>query len=250
MNTSHHNISALESFGKWLIELNIALFFTYFILPALAREYNYQFRLQKFLEQIQGVRTEFDQQLNQVSFEEWEKTAKRAGDKLVAVVNDLERDKSKKGLSESAEMSWSPKEKSLSPKPVSYMLEIQKIRPEDVVHEGKRWLGVHYRWGGASKFYGTDCSGFIQSVFRTIGLSLPRTAARQFQRGIYVPESQLRPGDLVFFSTYKPGPSHVGIYAGKRKFIHASSATGMVKIDSLNDSYFKRRYLVGRRIIR
>ncbi|MFQ5676631.1 MAG: C40 family peptidase [bacterium] len=249
MNEIHQSDSTLESFGKWLIELSIALFFTYFILPSLAREYNYQFRLQEFLEQIQGVRTEFDRQLNQVSGEEWEKTAKRAGDRLAAVVNDLQRNKGKKGLSKSAKMSLSLKEKSLSPTPVSYLREIQNVQPEKVVNEGKRWLGVHYRWGGASKFYGTDCSGFSQSVFRTVGISLPRTAARQFQQGVYVPETQLRPGDLVFFSTYKPGPSHVGIYVGRRKFIHASSATGMVKIDSLNESYFKRRYLAGRRII-
>ncbi len=78
-------------------------------------------------------------------------------------------------------------------------------------------------------------------------MRLPRTADIQFEVGKKVPAGGERPGDLVFFETYAPGASHVGIYAGRRYFIHASSGAKQVTIGSLEDPYFKARYLGARR---
>jgi cell wall-associated NlpC family hydrolase len=109
-----------------------------------------------------------------------------------------------------------------------------------------RYIGVPYAWGGES-FDGVDCSGFVQAVFRHNGIELPRTADAQFDVGRRVfGQVNLRPGDLVFFETYTEGASHVGIYLGGGRFVHASASNG-VRIDSLSDDYYASRYLGARR---
>ncbi len=108
-----------------------------------------------------------------------------------------------------------------------------------------RYLGVPYAWGGES-FSGVDCSGFVQAVFRRNGVELPRTADAQFEIGHHVSASGLLPGDLVFFETYSEGASHVGIYLGGGRFVHASASDG-VRIDSLSEDYYSSRYLGARR---
>jgi cell wall-associated NlpC family hydrolase len=109
-----------------------------------------------------------------------------------------------------------------------------------------RYIGVPYEWGGES-FDGVDCSGFVQAVFRHNGIELPRTADAQFEVGRRVfGQDNLRPGDLVFFQTYTEGASHVGIYLGSGRFVHASASDG-VRIDSLSDDYYASRYLGARR---
>jgi cell wall-associated NlpC family hydrolase len=105
--------------------------------------------------------------------------------------------------------------------------------------------GIPYVWGGTTR-KGFDCSGFTQYVFAGSKISLPRTAAEQYNIGTPVNRQQLQPGDLVFFSTYKSGASHVGIYIGGGNFIHASSSG--VRITSLSDSYYQTRYLGARRV--
>lgn len=117
-----------------------------------------------------------------------------------------------------------------------------------VLRTAEQFLGVPYVWGGSSPT-GFDCSGFTQYVFAINGIYLPRTADIQYQTGLPVRFGELKPGDLVFFSTYEPGPSHVGIYLENGKFINATSSRG-IAIDRLESSYWKQRYIGARRVIR
>lgn len=119
-------------------------------------------------------------------------------------------------------------------------------KAQTIVSFAKQFLGVPYTWAGNSPS-GFDCSGFTYYVFGQFGVDLPRMADGQFNAGINV--SQLQPGDLVFFSTYEPGPSHVGIYVGDNQFIHSSSGAGNVTITSLNAAYYSGRYLGARRVL-
>jgi len=115
-----------------------------------------------------------------------------------------------------------------------------------VVQTAYKYIGVPYVWGGESPS-GFDCSGFVQWVYTQNGISITRTADTQYMEG--VPVQDLEPGDLVFFTTYAPGASHVGIYLACSKFIHASSS-GQVKISSLDDEFYKSVFIGGRRYFR
>ncbi len=108
-------------------------------------------------------------------------------------------------------------------------------------------LGIPYVFGGTSR-YGFDCSGFTQYAYASIGVSLPRTADAQFYYGRRVSISQLKQGDLVFFTTYEAGPSHCGIYLGNGKFIHSGTSTG-VAVASAFTGYWGARYYGACRVI-
>ncbi|MDD3926132.1 MAG: C40 family peptidase [bacterium] len=116
----------------------------------------------------------------------------------------------------------------------------------DVVVWAKRCLGKPYVWGGNGR-RGYDCSGFVKAACSSSGIRLPRSSAEQYRVGTPVSRSGLRPGDRVFFSTYRRGPSHVGIYIGNDKFIHASSSKRRITIDRLSSRYYRTRYLGARR---
>jgi cell wall-associated NlpC family hydrolase len=109
-----------------------------------------------------------------------------------------------------------------------------------------RFIGTPYSFGGTGP-YAFDCSGYVQHVFAMLGLHLPRTADSQFYAGHGI-AGRMLVGDLVFFQTYAPGPSHVGIYVGNGKFIHASSSHG-VTVSRLSDSYWAARYLGAKRYL-
>jgi cell wall-associated NlpC family hydrolase len=111
-----------------------------------------------------------------------------------------------------------------------------------VVAIALRYLGVPYRWGGASPS-GFDCSGFLVYVFAKVGVYLPHSSYMQFHLGRFVPRSNLQPGDAVFFN----GASHVGIYIGGGKFIHAPHTGDVVKISSLGESWYSSTYVGARR---
>jgi peptidoglycan DL-endopeptidase LytE len=110
------------------------------------------------------------------------------------------------------------------------------------------FLGTRYRFGGSSRSGGIDCSSFVQKVFRELEVSLPRTAREQFEVGSAVAPGDLQKGDLIFFSTYASYASHVGIYLGNNKMIHASSRDRRVVISPMNTSYYRSRFLGAKRI--
>ena len=116
-----------------------------------------------------------------------------------------------------------------------------------VVASSMQYLGVPYVFGGTTPS-GFDCSGYVRYVFANAGIYLPRTADAQYECGYAVSTSELVPGDLVFFSTYEAGPSHVGIYLGDGNFINASSSQG-VSIASLYSSYWGSCYIGARRVM-
>ena len=116
-----------------------------------------------------------------------------------------------------------------------------------IITNAMDYLGVPYVFGGTSP-YGFDCSGYVQYVFANAGISLPRTADVQYEVGMPISTTELVPGDLVFFSTYTWGASHVGIYLGDNSFIHASSSRG-ISVDSLGSSYWSSHYIGARRIL-
>ncbi|GAC1539909.1 MAG: hypothetical protein NVS3B16_01420 [Vulcanimicrobiaceae bacterium] len=107
-----------------------------------------------------------------------------------------------------------------------------------------RFIGTPYVFGGTSPS-GFDCSGYTQHVFAMLGIALPRTADAQYSAG-HATVGGMTSGDLVFFQTYEPGPSHVGIYVGNGKFVHSSSHGVMVS--RLGDDYWRSRYIGAKRI--
>lgn len=117
-----------------------------------------------------------------------------------------------------------------------------------VISYAKKYLGVNYSFGrSSSKAF--DCSGFTMFIYRVAGIHLPHSAAGQANLGLAVDKSHLKPGDLVFFETYKRGISHVGMYIGSGHFIHASSGKGEVTITKLSDAYYTQRYRGSTRIL-
>ncbi len=109
------------------------------------------------------------------------------------------------------------------------------------------FLGTRYRFGGNTR-NGLDCSAFVQKVFRELDVALPRSAREQFEIGNEVSPGDLKKGDLVFFRTYAHYPSHVGIYLGDNRMIHASSRDRRVVISKLNSNYYRARFLGAKRI--
>lgn len=105
-----------------------------------------------------------------------------------------------------------------------------------IIDSAKKYLGTPYQWGGESSS-GIDCSGLVQTAFRSAHITLPRVAAEQAQVGTVVPKNDLAPGDLVFFDTLGNPFSHVGIYIGNNRFISATTSRG-VTISSLNNPFY------------
>jgi peptidoglycan DL-endopeptidase CwlO len=122
-----------------------------------------------------------------------------------------------------------------------------QLNTNSVVGYAEQFLGVPYVWGGTSSS-GFDCSGFTQYVYSHFGVSINRTSEDQFAEGVSVAQSDLQPGDLVFFSTYAPGASHVGIYVGNGLMVDAQDAG--VSIAPVFSSYWGPKYLGARRLVK
>lgn len=137
-------------------------------------------------------------------------------------------------------------------RPEDYSVARQKQYGSDYLREAlvktaEDFIGVPYLWGGASPDDGFDCSGLTMTVYQLNGLDLPRNSVHQFDAGESISKSNLQKGDLVFFALKgQSNVSHVGIYIGDGKFIHASSHGGKIRVDSLLSSYFSNQYIGSR----
>jgi hypothetical protein len=122
---------------------------------------------------------------------------------------------------------------------------------KEIVKTAKSFIGLPYQWGGSTPNHGFDCSGLTMAVYRINGLNLPRTSKEQYRAGIPIKKGQLKWGDLVFFATSKhKRVSHVGIYTGDNKFIHAPGKGRRICAASLSKRYFKTRYAGARTYVR
>jgi len=113
---------------------------------------------------------------------------------------------------------------------------------QEVVRSARAMVGTPYRYGGASPEKGFDCSGLVHYIYLQAGREVPRTVSQQkkFARPVKLPG--VRPGDLLFFDTSADG-GHIGIYLGEGRFIHAPSTGGSVRIDRLDNAYWRSRVL-------
>ncbi len=124
----------------------------------------------------------------------------------------------------------------------------RKALASNLVATAEKFIGIPYRWGGTTAKNGFDCSGLTMTVYRLNGLELPRKASSQYQTGKPVPRSALKKGDLVFFATNGGDYiSHVGIYRGADKFIHAPGRGKYIRVSSLSGDYYQRHYRGARR---
>jgi len=139
--------------------------------------------------------------------------------------------------------------KSLLPATTANTLPTDSDKGNALIATAKTYLGVPYVFGGESATTGLDCSSFTQLVMKENGITIPRTAAEQYAIGRTIDKANLQIGDLVFFTTYKPGASHVGFYMGNDQFIHDSSAAKQVTISSLSDTFYTEHYIGARRYI-
>ncbi len=122
-------------------------------------------------------------------------------------------------------------------------------KASDLVINAMGFLGVPYRRGGSSIDTGFDCSGFVRAIYeQTAGLLLPRNAAQQAATTQKIERSDLQPGDLVFFNTMRRAFSHVGIYVGEGKFIHAPRSGAEVRVEDMGVAYWARRFDGARRV--
>ncbi|CKJ77871.1 Outer membrane protein precursor GNA2001 [Neisseria meningitidis] len=121
---------------------------------------------------------------------------------------------------------------------------------DELIGNAMGLLGIAYRYGGTSISTGFDCSGFMQHIFkRAMGINLPRTSAEQARMGTPVARSELQPGDMVFFRTLGGSRiSHVGLYIGNNRFIHAPRTGKNIEITSLSHKYWSGKYAFARRV--
>ncbi|MBN1566479.1 MAG: C40 family peptidase [Acidobacteria bacterium] len=117
-----------------------------------------------------------------------------------------------------------------------------------LVEAGFQMIGIRYRRSGCSTKTGFDCSGLVKSLFSRFDIELPRTSREQFKKGEKIDRDKLEPGDLVFFSSGGKNPTHVGIYIGNDKFLHAARKARQVIVSDLNKIWYTMRYLGARRI--
>jgi len=175
------------------------------------------------------------------------------GDKIIIPTKEkphakAQHSKDKSKISDKAIARFGPR--------VAQQIEIEEAaektgqdRPGEIVRTALAYRGARYVRGGTGR-RGFDCSGFTRHIYRKFGVSLPHSSRAQAGCGKSISRSELKSGDILLFHTYRRGVSHVGIYIGEGKFIHASTPRHGVIISSLNERYYASRYIGARRIIR
>ena len=131
-------------------------------------------------------------------------------------------------------------EKASVPKPAGEMGMI-------AARTAERFVGIPYRWGGDTVVEGMDCSGFVRAVYNLCGINIPRTSREQFKVGENVGRDSLMDGDLVFFGGSEDQINHVGIYVGNGHFVHAPRRGDDIKISSLDEAYYTKKFVGARR---
>jgi cell wall-associated NlpC family hydrolase len=122
-------------------------------------------------------------------------------------------------------------------------------RAKELVMHGLGLLGIRYKFGGNNPEQGFDCSGFVRYIYNQVaGLVLPRSSHDMVKVGQSVAPNELQPGDLVFYNTRRAPNSHVGIYIGDQRFVHAPSTGGVVEIADMKGSYWVKRFNGARRV--
>lgn len=111
----------------------------------------------------------------------------------------------------------------------------------------ERFVGIPYRWGGDTVVDGMDCSGFVRAVYNLCGVNIPRTSREQYRVGDVVSKEELKDGDLVFFGASSDEITHVGIFVGGGRFVHAPRRGDDIKVSSLDESYFLKRFVGAKR---
>jgi cell wall-associated NlpC family hydrolase len=130
------------------------------------------------------------------------------------------------------------------------LLERYSTGAQDLILKGFELIGINYRFGGTNPETGLDCSAFVQIVFReAIGVLLPRSAREQSEVGAVVDRHELKAGDLVFFNTMRRAFSHVGIYLGDNRFLHAPRTGAEIRVEDMRQSYWTQRYNGARRLL-
>lgn len=132
---------------------------------------------------------------------------------------------------------------------IDHAVTVSNDQTGRLVREARKWLGTPYRYGGSTKA-GTDCSGMVMELYREVyGLKLPRSSAQQRDYALPLNERDLVAGDLVFFATGRGNAvSHVGLYVGNGKMIHASTSCGVIE-SALNEQYYRRTFHSAGRIV-
>lgn len=134
----------------------------------------------------------------------------------------------------------SPEEKHPRVKPAGEMGGI-------AARTAERFVGIPYRWGGNNVVEGMDCSGFVRAVYNLCGVNIPRTSREQFAVGENVDRDNLMDGDLVFFGASADQINHVGIYVGDGRFVHAPRRGDDIKVSTLDEAYFARKFVGAKR---
>jgi cell wall-associated NlpC family hydrolase len=139
----------------------------------------------------------------------------------------------------------------VSPEQTTTLTKLQDLtaRASELGIRAMSLIGIRYKYGGTAPENGLDCSGLVRYLLKEVwDKELPRTSVEISRVGEKVDTQSLQPGDLVFYNTLRRGFSHVGVYLGDNKFIHAPSGGGQVRIDSMDMSYWKNRFNGARRI--